>query len=169
MHTNLAHDVFIQKGKSIALASQVEEFLLAQGKSEPTQIPFGKSLYIEQCLKSGKDPYAFSLKTLMTQSVEKAQSEKSIVKKLTIELSEPDYTPDLSSDRKAKNREARTLAWATGAVKFYGSCKYHGTQIFNMRKQGKDHICNVCQCIKLKAYREKLKRFNLLQKELAHE
>lgn len=157
MHTNLDHDVFIQKDKSIVLANQVQEFLLAQGKSEPTQIPFGKSLYIEQCLKSGKDPYAFSLKTLMTQSVEKAQSEKKYCEKAAAEVSEPDYTPDLSFDRKAKNREARTLAWETGALKFYGSCRYHGTQIFNIRKKGKDHICSVCQCIKLKTYREKIK------------
>lgn len=157
MHTNLAHDLFIKNSKSIALASQVEEFLLAQGKSEPTQIPFGKSLHLEQCLKSGKDPYAFSLKTLMTQSVEKAQSEKKYCEKVAVEVSEPDYTPDLSLDRKAKNREARTLAWESGALKFYGSCRYHGAQIFNMRKQGKDHICSVCQRIKLKTYREKIK------------
>ena len=43
MHTNLDHDVFIKKGKSIALAPQVDDFLKAQGKSEPTKIPFGQT------------------------------------------------------------------------------------------------------------------------------
>ena len=32
MNSNLAHDVYINQGKAIALANQVTDFLLAQGK-----------------------------------------------------------------------------------------------------------------------------------------
>lgn len=162
MHTNLAHDVFIQQGKSIALAQQVDDFLKAQGKSKPTQIPFGQSLYHDHCRKTGKDPYAFSLRVLMSQSVEKAHADKSEKNKPEKpQKSEPTYTPDQTPNRKELNRIARSEAWAIGEKKFNGKCAHHGSQVFNIRKNGTDHICSICQKKFLQNYREKQKKLRM--------
>lgn len=158
MHINLAHEVFINKGKSIALAQQVEDFLKAQGKSEPTQIPFGHSPYHEHCKKTGKDPYAFTLRTLMTQSVEKAHADKAErAKPEKAKKPEPTYTPDHTPNRKQLNRKARNEAWSKGEKKFNGKCAHHGDQVFNIRKDGTDQICSICQKNFVQNYRDKQK------------
>ena len=43
MQSNIDHSAIINKGKSIALAIQVDNWLKAQGKLEPIQIPFGQT------------------------------------------------------------------------------------------------------------------------------
>ena len=75
MHTNLDHDVFIKKGKSIALAQQVDDFLKAQGKSEPDQIPFG---YSE--LSSKKHEYGRTAQTTMREIMFSAVRESQTAK-----------------------------------------------------------------------------------------
>ena len=49
MRTNLDHDIFPKKAQSLALEAEVAKFLKAQGKEEPEQISFGRSLYVEEC------------------------------------------------------------------------------------------------------------------------
>lgn len=150
MHTNLDHDVFIKKGKSIALAQQVEEFLKAKGKSEPEQISFGRSLYVEECLAKGVEPFKFTLRDAMTASVQQAHAEhreKEIKAKGRKPKVEPVFIPDESSaeNRILFNRNARKEAFDKGLTRFMGRCKKHGQQEFTIRKDGRDHLCILCQ------------------------
>lgn len=164
MHINLDHEIFRKKSESRKLDIRVRWFLRKHQLTQPIQIPIGQSGYREYCEEKGIDPYAFSLRTLMTQSVEKAHSSKSS-KSVTIKTSdqepEPVYTPDLSPNRIRLNREARSKAWANGDKKFNGKCLKHGDQLFNIRKEGKDHMCCVCNHQIGKTYRQKQKNLKL--------
>lgn len=146
MRSNIDHDVFAKKLQSIELANQVEEFLKSQNLEEPVQIPFGHSEYLNTCKKNGVDPYTFSLRSIMTHSVEQTHAEKkNNSAKQKSETNNSTYTPDNSSNRREFNRKARELTWISGQKKFVGKCQKHGEQYFNIRKQGKDQLCSICQ------------------------
>ena len=154
MHTNLDHDVFIKKGKSIALAQQVDDFLKAQGKSEPDQIPFG---YSE--LSSKKHEYGRTAQTTMREIMFSAVRESQTAKqkpRVIDKPAEPTYSPDVSENRVLFNRHAREQAWEKGKKEFIGRCKKHGEQTFVIRKQGKDHLCCVCKKAFTKAQNDKI-------------
>ncbi|WP_180190460.1 hypothetical protein [Acinetobacter sp. YH01009] len=157
MHTNLDHDVFIKKGKSIALAQQVDDFLKAQGKSEPDQIPFGHSE-----LSSKKNEYGRTAQTTMREIMFSAVRESQTAKQKTRVIdkpAEPTYSPDVSENRVLFNRHAREQAWEKGKKEFIGRCKKHGEQTFVIRKQGKDHLCCVCKKAFTKAQNDKIAKF----------
>ena len=83
MHTNLDHDVFIKKGKSIALAQQVDDFLKAQGKSEPDQIPFGHSELSHKRKTEGYNAQS-TMREIMFSSVQESKKNKSAVNQLKL-------------------------------------------------------------------------------------
>ena len=153
MHTNLDHDVFIKKGKSIALAQQVNDFLKAQGKSEPDQIPFGHSE-----LSSKKHEYGRTAQTTMREimfsSVQESKKNKSAVK--------PAQAPSPERLRRDANNAARIKAVAEGKSQFQGQCAHHGLQTFKIRSKGEEHICIICR--DKHAVKQKIKR---RKKELA--
>ena len=153
MHTNLDHDVFIKKGKSIALAQQVNDFLKAQGKSEPDQIPFGHSE-----LSSKKHEYGRTAQTTMREimfsSVQESKKNKSAVK--------PAQAPSPERLRRDANNAARIKAVAEGKSQFQGQCAHHGLQTFKIRIKGEEHICIICR--DKHAVKQKIKR---RKKELA--
>ena len=147
MHTNLDHDVFIKKGKSIALAQQVNDFLKAQGKSEPDQIPFGHSE-----LSSKKHEYGRTAQTTMREimfsSVQESKKNKSAVK--------PAQAPSPERLRRDANNAARIKAVAEGKSQFQGQCAHHGLQTFKIRSKGEEHICIICR--DKHAVKQKIKR-----------
>ena len=153
MHTNLDHDVFIKKGKSIALAQQVNDFLKAQGKSEPDQIPFGHSE-----LSSKKHEYGRTAQTTMREimfsSVQESKKNKSAVK--------PAQAPSPERLRRDANNAARIKAVAEGKSQFQGQCAHHGLQTFKIKSKGEEHICIICR--DKHAVKQKIKR---RKKELA--
>lgn len=150
MQANIDHDIFPKKIQSLALEAEVAKFLKAQGKKEPEQVPFGRSLYVEECQKKGIQPFKFTLRDVMTASVEQAHAtrrEKESKPKIKKQKVEPVFIPDTSSDesRILFNRNARAQAFAAGLKKFQGRCKNHGQQEFSIRKDGNDHLCIMCQ------------------------
>lgn len=144
MRSNIDHDVFINQGKSIALASQVDNWLKAKGKSEPEQIPFGHSGFIESCKERGIDPARFSLRDHMTQSVEQAHAEKKAAKKVHVV---PTEATEVKTERQRRdfNKNARKKAWANGEKKFFGICMHHHYQEFISKAEGTDHTCVLCR------------------------
>lgn len=137
MRTNLDHDVFINKGKSIALAQQVDDFLKAQGKSEPDQVPFGHSGHYFSCKSKGIDPYSVSLRDVMTRSVEETHAEKKTFQPQPI-------LETTEQKRRIHNKNARIQAYENGKSEFIGICIHHKEQTFRIKARGKDHICLVC-------------------------
>ena len=154
MHTNLDHDVFIKKGKSIALAQQVDDFLKAQGKSEPDQIPFGHSELSHKRKTEGYNAQS-TMREIMFSAVRESQTAKQKPRVID-KPAEPTYSPDLSDNRILFNRNAREDAWINGKKEFIGRCKKHGEQTFVIRKQGKDHLCCVCKKAFTKAQNDKI-------------
>ena len=153
MHTNLDHDVFIKKGKSIALANQVEAFLLAQGKSEPDQIPFGHSELSHKRKTEGYNAQS-TMREIMFSSVQESKKNKSAVK--------PAQAPSPERLRRDANNAARIKAVAEGKSQFQGQCAHHGLQTFKIRSKGEEHICIICR--DKHAVKQKIKR---RKKELA--
>lgn len=146
MHTNLDHTVFKKQGESAELAELVTKFLKAQGKKEPEQIPLGQSGYRNHCEVNGIDPNAFSLRTLMTQSVQEAhaqKNEKQSIKENAIPGSINEITNN--SARRKFNKSERLKAWANGKKEFTGNCLHHGEQLFKIKAQGQEHICIKCR------------------------
>lgn len=150
MRTNLDHDIFPKKAESRRLDIQVRWWLRKQKKEQAEQIEFGRSLYVEECQAKGIQPFKFTLRDVMTASVEQAHAEhrekeaKSRGRKPKVE---PVFIPDTSSDesRVLFNRNARKEAFESGLKKFQGRCKHHGEQVFSIRKDGNDHLCIMCQ------------------------
>lgn len=134
MHTNLDHDVFIKKGKSIALSQQVEEFLKAQGKSEPVQIPFGQT----QMSAKPKDTEYKTGQQSMRESMADSVSKKRPV------LSSTDRPLTKEQERHKFNFEAKTKALANGESAFEGKCDLHGLTEFKAYQSGKHH-CVKCR------------------------
>lgn len=64
----LDHDIFSKKSESLILATKVKEFLKAQGRLEPTQIPFGHS-GIKQNVEAEYQSGQQSMRDMMTQSI----------------------------------------------------------------------------------------------------
>ena len=150
MRTNLDHDIFPKRAQSLALEAEVAKFLKAQGKEEPEQISFGRSLYLEECQAKGIQPFKFTLRDVMTASVEQAHAERTVKESKSKGRKpkvEPVFIPDTSSDesRVLFNRNARKEAFEAGLKKFQGRCKHHGEQVFSIRKDGNDHLCIMCQ------------------------
>ena len=133
MHTNLDHDVFIKKGKSIALAQQVDDFLKAQGKSEPTKIPFGQT-------RMSMKPKDTEYKTGQ-QSMRESMAD-SVSKKRPV-LSSTDRPLTKEQERHKFNFEAKTKALAKGESTFEGKCDLHGLTEFKAYQSGKHH-CVKC-------------------------
>ena len=153
MHTNLDHDVFKKKGKSIALANQVEAFLLAQGKSEPDQIPFGHSELTHKRKTEGYNAQS-TMREIMFSSVQESKKNKSAVK--------PAQAPSPERLRRDANNAARIKAVAEGKSQFQGQCAHHGLQTFKIKSKGEEHICIICR--DKHAVKQKIKR---RKKELA--
>ena len=147
MHTNLDHDVFIKKGKSIALANQVEAFLLAQGKSEPDQIPFGHSELTHKRKTEGYNAQS-TMREIMFSSVQESKKNKSAVK--------PAQAPSPERLRRDANNAARIKAVAEGKSQFQGQCIHHGLQTFKIKSKGEEHICIICR--DKHAVQQKIKR-----------
>lgn len=136
MRTNLDHDIYSKKGKSIALANQVEAFLLAQGKSEPTQIPFGHSELAHKRKTEGYNAQS-TMREIMFSSVQKSKKNKSAVK--------PAQAPSPERLRRDANNAARIKAIAEGKSEFQGQCAHHGLQTFKIKSKGEEHICIICR------------------------
>jgi hypothetical protein len=136
MHTNLDHDIFIKKGKSIALAQQVEKFLKAKGKSEPDQIPFGHSELAHKRKIEGYDARS-TMREIMFNSVQEAKKNNPAVK--------PAQVPSPERLRRDANNAARMKAFAEGKSEFQGQCAYHGQQTFKIKSKGEEHICIICR------------------------
>ncbi len=159
MHTNLDHDVFIKKGKSIALAEQVADFLKAQGKSEPTQIPFGHSEMAKKHKVEGYNAQS-TMREIMFNAVTEAKNSKpgTAPRKSNAVLREriEDITTD--AERLVFNRHARETAWSAGADTFIGVCHIHKTQVFSIRSNGSNHRCRICIAGSNKKHRELAKQ-----------
>ena len=147
MHINLDHDVFIKKGKSIALAQQVDDFLKAQGKSEPDQIPFGHSELTHKRKTEGYNAQS-TMREIMFSSVQESKKNKSAVK--------PDQAPSPERLRRDANNAARIKAVAEGKSEFQGQCIHHGLQTFKIKSKGEEHICIICR--NKHAVKQKIKR-----------
>ncbi len=138
MRSNIDHSAIINKGKSIALAIQVDDFLKAQGKSQPTQIPFGHSERANRRAEYGHDAQA-TMREIMFNSVRETKIDKSKPKPIreTFESAE--------QKRRELNRSARLKAWGEGKKTFKGSCAHHGQQTFCIKANGQEHICKICR------------------------
>lgn len=133
MHTNLDHDVFIKQGKSLALANQVNDFLIAQDKSEPVQIPFGQS-GISQKVENGYKTGQQNMRDMMTQSISLNQP--------VLKNTERPLTVD--QKRMKFNFDAKLEATLAGARTFTGKCLKHGLTEFKFYMSGKHH-CVECR------------------------
>lgn len=131
MRANLDHDIFTKKGKSIALAIQVDDFLKAQGKSEPTQIPFGQSgISLKNEYKTSQQ----NMRDIMTQSISLNRPVLGKVEKA------------LTADQKRMkfNFDAKHKAALAGKNTFTGKCLKHGLTEFKFYLSGKHH-CIQCR------------------------
>jgi DNA-nicking Smr family endonuclease len=145
MQSNIDHSAIINKGKSIALAIQVDDFLKAQGKSEPTQIPFGQT-------RMSMKPKDTEYKTGQ-QSMRESMAD-SVSKKRPV-LSSTDRPLTKEQERHKFNFEAKTTALAKGESTFEGKCDLHGLTEFKAYQSGKHH------CVKCR------QRTSQLRKELS--
>ena len=145
MHSNIDHSAIINKGKSIALAIQVDDWLKAQGKSEPTKIPFGQT-------RMSMKPKDTEYKTGQ-QSMRESMAD-SVSKKRPV-LSSTDRPLTKEQERHKFNFEAKTTALAKGESTFEGKCDLHGLTEFKAYQSGKHH------CVKCR------QRTSLLRKELS--
>lgn len=136
MHTNLDHDVFIKKGKSIALAQQVDDFLKAQGKSGPDQIPFGHSELANKRKTEGYNAQS-TMREIMFNSVQESKKIKPTAR--------PAPAPSPERLRREENNTARAKAFAEGKSEFQGKCAHHGLQTFKIKCKGEEHICIICR------------------------
>ena len=134
MNSNLAHDVVINQGKSIALANQVNDWLKAQGKSEPEQIPFGYSEFSHKRKTDGYNAQS-TMREIMFSSVQESKSSKPTTK--------PAPSPERL--RRDANNAARIKAFNEGKSEFQGQCKHHGHQTFKIKSKGEEHICIICR------------------------
>lgn len=144
MQSNIDHDVFIKKGKSIALAQQVEDFLLAQGKSEPEQIPFGHSALSKKPSDSEYKTGQQSMRASMAHSV---SAKRPVLPSLDKPLSK-------EQERHKFNFDAKNKAIAAGEDTFQGKCNLHGLTEYKFYKSGKQH-CIKCRAIYTKRHQEK--------------
>jgi len=144
MRSNIDHDVFIKQGKSIALAIQVDNWLKAKGKSEPTQIPFGHSGLSHKPKSTEYKTGQQSMRESMAHSVStKRPVLASLNKPLTKE-----------QQRHKHNFEAKTAALAAGESTFEGKCSKHGETDYRVYASGK-HYCIQCRGIITKRHQEK--------------
>lgn len=148
-YINLDHDIFSKKNESNRLARKVEEFLQATGRSEPVQIPFGRSGYLEYCKENNIDPNQFSLGSQMTAAVEQTfanKKENMPVKPNRKEVVLRERIQDISSEdeRLAFNQHARKQAWEAGKTTFIGMCHINQEYVFSIRMNGSNHRCAAC-------------------------
>lgn len=131
MNSNLAHDVYINQGKAIALANQVDDFLKAKGKVK--QIPFGQ-LGVSRSKPESYTTSQETMRKMMTRSVSVNHPVlKTIEKKLTKE-----------QQRHKFNFDAKTKALDAGQNYFEGKCDLHGLTVYKVYKSGKCH-CVECR------------------------
>lgn len=142
MKSNLAHDVYINQGKSIALASQVNDFLLAQGKSEAVQIPFGQSGIKKKEDGSYKTSQQ-AMRNVMTQSV---SANRPVLAKVEKPLTK-------EQQRHKFNFKAKQQALAAGQDTFMGRCDLHDLTEFRVYVSGK-HVCLECRNLTKKRRKE---------------
>lgn len=135
---NLDHDIFSKKSESLMLATKVEEFLKAQGKSEPTQIPFGYSERANRRAEYGHDAQA-TMREIMFNSVQETKQNKATPKPIREKFESAEQK------RRALNRSTRLKAWSEGKKTFLGLCAYHGQQTFLIKVKGQEHICTICR------------------------
>ena len=135
MRTNLDHDVFIKKGKSIALANQVEAFLLAQGKSEPTQIPFGQS---QLSMAKKEDEYKTGQQSMRESMAYSVSKKRPVLKPLEKVLTQEQQRHKFNFDQKLK-------ALKDSQNTFTGKCQKHGETTFRVYPSTKKHHCLACK------------------------
>lgn len=131
MNSNLAHDVYINQGKAIALANQVTDFLLAQGKV--TQIPFGQS-GIKKTEDGSYKTSQQTMRSVMTQSI---SANRPILAKVEKTLTK-------EQQRHKFNFEAKHKALAAGQDTFMGRCDLHNLTEFRVYVSEK-HVCLECR------------------------
>lgn len=135
MRTNLDHDIFMKKGKSIDLDQQVNAFLKAQGKSEPDQIPFGYSELSHKRKTEGYNAQS-TMREIMFSSIHESKKNTSAAR--------PTLTPSDERLRRDANNAARMKAVAEEKTEFKGQCLHHGQQTFKIKCQGTKQICIIC-------------------------
>ena len=143
MQSNIDHDVFIKKGKSIALSQQVDDFLKAQGKSEPEQIPFGHSALSKKPSDSEYKTGQQSMRASMAHSV---SAKRPVLPSLDKPLSK-------EQERHKFNFEAKTKAISAGESTFKGKCALHGDTEYRVFASGKQ-VCLQCRVIYLNRHKE---------------
>lgn len=131
----LDHDIFSKKSESLILATKVKEFLKAQGRLEPTQIPFGHS-GIKQNVEAEYQSGQQSMRDMMTQSISANRPVLKNVKR------------NLTADQKRMkfNFDAKLEASLAGKTTFTGKCAKHGSAEFKFYISGKHH-CIQCRAI----------------------
>nr|WP_279053000.1 hypothetical protein [Acinetobacter tandoii] len=142
MRSNIDHNAIINQGKSIALAIQVDNWLKAKGKSEPTQIPFGHSGLSHKPKSTEYKTGQQSMRESMAHAVSaKRPVLPSLDKPLTAE-----------QQRHKFNFEAKNKAIAADENTFQGKCDLHGLTDFKVYKSGK------CHCIKCRERTKQLRK-----------
>lgn len=126
----------MKKGKSIALAQQVDDFLKAQGKSKPDQIAFGYSELAHKRKTEGYNAQS-TMREIMFSSVQESKKSKPAER--------PAPAPSAERLRRDANNAARIKAFNEGKSEFQGQCKYHGQQTFKIKVKGKEQICIICR------------------------
>lgn len=143
MRSNLDYEIFRKKAESVALNTKVDEFLMAEGISEPVQIPFGYSARNSNLKESVWNNAQQAMRDLMTGSVSQSRP---VLK---------DSPKPLSVDqlRMKFNFEAKHAASLAGEQTFTGKCLKHGLTEFKFYLSGKHH-CIECRALMVKRKKE---------------
>lgn len=128
------HAIFSKKIESELLEIQVKEWLQAQGKKEPDQVPMGQLGLSEKEVSNEYKPGQQYMREAMTNSISKKRPV----------LSSTDRPLTKEQERHKFNFEAKTKALANGESAFEGKCDLHGLTEFKAYQSGKHH-CVKCR------------------------
>lgn len=137
------HAIFSKKIESELLEIQVKEWLQAQGKKEPDQIPMGQLGLSEKEVSNEYKPGQQYMREAMTNSISK---KRPVLSNLDKPLSREQL-------RHKFNHEAKINAIQNNQPTFLGKCDLHGDTEFRVYHSSAKHHCIAC---KQKAH-EKLK------------
>ena len=149
MQSNIDHSAIINKGKSIALAIQVDDWLKAQGKSEPTKIPFGQT---RMSMKPKDTEYKTGQQSMRESMADSVSKKRPVLSSTDRPLTKEQERHKFNFEAKTK---AKTKALAKGESTFGGKCDLHGLTEFKAYQSGKHH------CVKCR------QRTSQLRKELS--
>ncbi len=141
MMTN--HNHYAKKALSESLQADVEKWLESQGLKEPELLPMNARFENRHWNNAPKNAQS-TMSKIMAKSIASTKPRKPRKPRAKAERPAVVYQPDLSESRVQFNRNARNLAWIAGEKHFIGKCFRHGEQKFSIRKDGKDHICQIC-------------------------